>query len=127
MGDRLFIIVQFNPSYFAFLSGITVSTATNLLTNLATDKSKWYVNLPSLEGAILFLASGVAFILLSWNLEEPFSKWKSIKESKTKGKDLDWTETEIRQVALSGKVYILWGLMVIGILLSALGFVILLV
>jgi hypothetical protein len=32
MGERLTKIVQLNPSYFAFLSGIAVSIAANLMT-----------------------------------------------------------------------------------------------
>jgi len=121
MGDRLYMIVQLNPSYFAFISGIAISTATNLLTDLTTGGSERHLNLPILGAALLFLVAGVTFMILSWNLEEPFNKWKTIS------RDLGWSESKIREVAINGKAHLLWGLMVIGTLLFLLGFVVLLV
>src|SRR4030067_2821364 len=119
MGHRLYMIVQLNPSYFAFISGIAISTATNLLTNLATDWSKRHLDLLIPGAALLFLAAGITFMILSWNLENPFNKWKTIS------RDLGWSEAKIREVAVDGKAHLLWSLMIIGTLLFLLGLVIL--
>jgi hypothetical protein len=73
-----------------------------------------------LIAALLFLIASVAFIVLSWNLEEPYTKWKTIRN-----RDLGWSEAEIRRVAANGKAHLLWGLMIIGALLFLLGFVVL--
>ncbi len=119
MDGRLYMIVQLSPSYFAFISGIAVSVAANLLTDLATSGSEWHLDLRILESALLLFAAGVTFTILSWNLEEPYRKWKAIS------RDLGWSEAKIREVAVNGKAYQLWALMAIGVLLFLLGFVIL--
>ena len=119
MDEGLTKIVQLNPSYFAFISGIAVSVAANLLTDLATGGSGWHLDLRILGSALLLFVAGVIFMILSWNLEEPFRKWKTIR------RDLGWSEAKIREVAVNGKAYQLWAVMVIGVLLFLLGFVIL--
>lgn len=119
MGNWLYKIVQLNPSYFAFISGIAVSTATNLLTNLTTGRSERHLDWPILAAALLFLAAGITFMLLSWNLEQPFSKWKTIN------RDLGWSEAKICEIAVNGKAHQLWGLIITGVLLFLLGFIVL--
>lgn len=122
MDEGLTKIVQLNPSYFAFISGIAVSVATNLITGLAIERYGRSFDLPILVAALLFLVASVVFMILSWNLEEPYNKWKT-----TRSKDLGWSETEIRKVAANSKAHKLWALMIIGVLFFLLGFVILFV
>ena len=117
-----YLIVRLNPSYFAFISGISVSAATNLLTDLATTKkTELGLNLPGFSAALLLFGAGIFFILLSWNLEEPFRKWKTI------GRDLGWSEQKILEISANGKSKQLWGLMILGILLFITGLAILFV
>lgn len=119
MDERLTKIAQLNPAYFAFISGIAVSVAANLITGLAIERYGRSFGLHILVAAFLFLATGVIFMVLSWNLEEPYTKWKTIS------RNLGWSEIEIRRVAVNGKAHLLWSLMLIGALLFLLGFIVL--
>ncbi len=117
MGERLTKIAQLNPSYFAFISGVAISASTNLLTDLMTDRSGRRFDFFILVSALLLFAAGVTFIILSWNLEEPFRKWKTIS------RNLGWSEAKIREIAANGKAHRLWSLMILGILFFLLGLV----
>jgi hypothetical protein len=121
MGDRFYFIAQLNPSYFAYISGIAISTAINLLTGLVTGGREHCFDLSILGASLFLLGASITFVVLSWNLEEPYHKWKTIS------RELDWSEAKIHEVAVSGKSRLLWGLMITGALLFFLGFVILLV
>lgn len=122
MDERLRRIVQLNPNYFAFISGVAISASVNLLTGLVSEnpssKPCWVVP----ASAALFFFSSVAFIILSWQLEDPFNKWKRIRERS----DLGWDDPEKLEVAAGDGISRLWILLILGTVLLVCGSVVLL-
>jgi len=112
------LIVKINPSYFAFLSGILVSSGLNLITSRLVEKditnkmgSIGYISI------LLFLA-GVFFMILSWSLEEPFRIWK------TANRELGWSEADITSIAFGESKNRIWLLFILAILFLLISIVI---
>jgi formate/nitrite transporter FocA (FNT family) len=112
-------IVKLNPSYFAFISGVAISLATNLLTGLKVNFKQGHLDISILVSTFLFSISGILLIFLSWKLEEPHAKWKSIS------RDIGWTESQITEIAIEKKGNSLWGLMIVALLFLISGLAIL--
>ncbi|MDP1624300.1 MAG: hypothetical protein Q8L64_00875 [bacterium] len=112
-------IVQFQPSYFAFLSGIAISFSTKLIMGIAIEDYKTRFGSIIALPTVLFFIAGLSFIFLSWTLEEPNSKWKSINREL-------WAEEEIMRVAANGKAPLLWSLFIVGVMTFIASFVTLL-
>ena len=109
MANWLTKIVRFQPSYFAFLSGIAISFGAKLAMGLAIEDYKTRFGSIIILPTLLFFVAGISFILLSWTLEEPNTKWKNINREL-------WPEDEIRRIALNGMAPVLWCLLIVGIL-----------
>lgn len=108
-------IVILNPSYFAFLSGISVSIATKLLLGLALEDYKNRFNSFIIVSNLLFFLAGLFLIFFSWKLEEPHRKWK------TTSREIGWNEDEIRLAALGNHIRVLWFLLIGGVSLFVMG------
>jgi hypothetical protein len=114
-------VVMWQPSIFAFISGIVVSTATNLLTSLVTSVDPAICRPLIITSAGLFLSSGILLMLQTWSLEEPHNKWKEWKAQQVSGV-LDARDEDIQEKVLSGNK-IIWIIMTSWIMLFAAGLV----
>lgn len=119
-------IVTWNPSVFAFISGLLASTATNLLTSLTTSADANICREQILAAATLFLGSAVALIVQSWSLEEPHSQWNYLKKKQREGL-LSLADELIEESALRSKARSVWLLMALWIVLFLAGFILLVV
>jgi len=115
MGRAQYLIIKLNPSYLAFISGIMVSAAINLLTTLAAAEIRQNPCDRVLAGSLLLLIASIVFMITSWNLEESFSRWRAFKRGELK--DLWPTQQETLQVIAGGKAPLCWCLLAVGLLL----------
>lgn len=122
MANRFNIIAKFNPGYFAFFSGISISVATNILTTVkASPEMSCVLRNELILSTVLFFMSGIFTIFLSWSLEEAFIKWK------TADRNMGYTEEKILSIAIDGHTFQCWFYFILGIVLFICGSITLLI
>lgn len=115
MGRTRHAIVQLNPSYLAFFSGVLVSAGVNILTMLAAEGFQRSRGAQLCWVSFLLLASAVVLMILSWNLELPFSEWRRWALGEYDAADLSPNEA-IERIS-GGQIAVFWRLLGVGLLL----------
>jgi hypothetical protein len=116
-------IVRFNPSYFAFLSGIVVSISINLITDLAFGSP--HAELKSTEWLVAgtFFIASLAFAVLASDLDRPHQHWVVYWRDTKDHYGLE--EKVIIQGAIQSKLTIITVELILGLMASTVGLVLL--